>query len=341
MTPFRRHRALIAGFSLALALGVTVLVLVDGAHSRLHEQARPWQDSATNSAVFPGGLWVNPNSLPADESRQLLSSGQATAASAVGEIASQPTATWLTESGTTAELQRTIRKDLASSSAAGTTPVFVTYAIPDRDCGDYSAGGFHTNAAYQKWNDAIAGALRGHSAVVLIEPDSIAMLGRSSCSVNAATRLAVIRSAVRRFAADHIEVYLDGGNSHWQSPQTMASRLRQAGVRYARGFFTNVSNFYPVDQERSYADKLSALLGGKHFVIDVSRNGAGAKGSWCNPAGAALGQNPHVTAGSSPLDALLWVKTPGASDGTCDNGPTAGHWFESYALALVANRHHD
>jgi endoglucanase len=56
-------------------------------------------------------------------------------------------------------------------------------------------------------------------------------------------------------------------------------------------------------------------VGGKHFVIDVSRNGAGSKGSWCNPAGAAFGQNPHVTAGTTRLDALLWVKTPGASDG--------------------------
>jgi endoglucanase len=341
MTRLRRRRLLGAGIALALALGVTLLVLVGRTHPPPHTQFRPWQDSATNSVVFPGGLWVNPNSLPADESRQLRLSGQVTAASAVNVIASQPTATWLTESSTTAELLLRIRRDLASSRAAGTTPVFVTYAIPDRDCGDYSAGGIHTDAAYQKWNDAIAGALRGHPAVVLVEPDSIAMLGRSSCSVDAASRLAVIRTAVRRFAADHIDVYLDGGNSHWQSPQTMASRLRQAGVRYARGFFTNVSNFYPVDQERSYADKLSALLGGKHFVIDVSRNGSGAKGSWCNPVGAALGQNPHVTAGSTPLDALLWVKTPGASDGTCKNGPPAGQWFESYALALVANRHHD
>ncbi|HMH59591.1 MAG TPA: glycoside hydrolase family 6 protein [Galbitalea sp.] len=337
MTRLRRHRALIAGIALGLAVGVGLLVLVGGTHPPRHEQAHPWEDSAINSAVFPGGLWVNPNSLPANEARQLRSSGQVSAATAVGVIASQPTATWLTDSNTT-QVLRTIRTDLASSRADGTTPVFVTYAIPDRDCGDYSSGGFHTNRAYQKWNDAIAGTLRGHPAIVLIEPDSIAMLGRSSCAIDTGARLAVIRSAVQRFAGDHIDVYLDGGNSHWQKPGTMASRLRQAGMRYARGFFTNVSNFYPVDQERSYADKLSALLGGKHFVIDVSRDGSGANGSWCNPDGAALGQNPHVTAGSTQLDALLWVKTPGASDGTCDNGPPAGHWFESYALALVANR---
>jgi endoglucanase len=233
---------------------------------------------------------------------------------------------------------RTIRSDLALSQSSGSTPVFVTYAIPGRDCGDYSAGGTHTNREYETWSDAIAGALRGHPAAVLIEPDSIAMLGRSSCTVGTATRLSLLRSVVRRFARDHIDVYLDGGNSHWQSPTTMASRLQRAGVQYARGFFTNVSNFYPVDEERSYANKVSGLLGGKHFVIDVSRDGSGAKESWCNPPGAALGQNPRVTAGSTRLDALLWVKTPGASDGTCNGGPPAGQWFASYALALVASR---
>jgi endoglucanase len=109
-------------------------------------------------------------------------------------------------------------------------------------------------------------------------------------------------------------------------------------VQYARGFFTNVANFYTVAQETSYANSLSALIGGKHYVIDVSRDGNGWLGTWCNPPGAALGQNPHLTGGTTGLDALLWVKTPGASDGTCNGGPTAGAWYQSYALALVTNR---
>ena len=84
-----------------------------------------------------------------------------------------------------------------------------------------------------------------------------------------------------------------------------------------------------------------AIGGDPHFVIDVSRNGQGWRGTWCNPEGAGLGQEPHVTGGSTRLDALLWVKTPGLSDGTCNGGPAAGQWWESYALALVEHRKRD
>jgi endoglucanase len=36
------------------------------------------------------------------------------------------------------------------------------------------------------------------------------------------------------------------------------------------------------------------------------------------------------------VDAYLWIKTPGGSDGDCHAGdPPAGGWFQSYALGLV------
>ena len=32
------------------------------------------------------------------------------------------------------------------------------------------------------------------------------------------------------------------------------------------------------------------------------------------------------------VDAFLWIKTPGESDGTCSGGPAAGKWWGEYAL---------
>jgi endoglucanase len=297
-----------------------------------------WPNDERNTTVFAGGLWVDSKSLPAVQASQLLASGQDADAAAVATIAREPIATWLTGGVTGAKLVALLKADLADARRTGTTAVFVTYAIPERDCGDYSSGGMATAAAYERWNQTIATTLASQHAVVLVEPDSIAMLGQSSCGSITKERLALLATAAHQYARARVPIYLDGGNSHWQGTKVMASRLRAAGVQYARGFFTNVSNFYRVDQERSYADHLSALVGNKHFVIDVSRDGAGSTGSWCNPPGAALGQSPHVSAGTTELDALLWVKTPGASDGTCSGGPAAGHWFGTYALALVANR---
>jgi endoglucanase len=81
-----------------------------------------------------------------------------------------------------------------------------------------------------------------------------------------------------------------------------------------------------------------------HFVIDTSRNGNGpnnmqafaqppfnqpasvvstlAANNWCNPPGAGLGLRPTASTGVPLLDAYLWVKTPGQSDGQCD--PVSG-----------------
>jgi endoglucanase len=85
-----------------------------------------------------------------------------------------------------------------------------------------------------------------------------------------------------------------------------------------------------------------------HFVIDTSRNGQGVlnagiyanapynqpasvvqiltSGNWCNPPARGLGTHPTANTGVSLLDAYLWVKTPGESDGTCDAAGGVRAW---------------
>jgi endoglucanase len=71
-----------------------------------------------------------------------------------------------------------------------------------------------------------------------------------------------------------------------------------------------------------------------HYVVDVSRNGAGPQnGRYCNPPGARLGQPPTLFEGG-PLDGLLWVKNPGQTDGQCQGGPVSG-WWAPAALSLL------
>ena len=76
---------------------------------------------------------------------------------------------------------------------------------------------------------------------------------------------------------------------------------------------------------------------GKGFVIDTSRDGKAyiraSTANWCNIKGAGLGERPQ--AAPAPLvDAYLWIKPPGESDGRCNGGPVAGAWWPEYALAL-------
>ena len=81
---------------------------------------------------------------------------------------------------------------------------------------------------------------------------------------------------------------------------------------------------------------------GANFVIDTSRNGAGpVEGDplyWCNPTGRALGVAPTANTGNPQIDAFLWVKRPGESDGSCGRGePGAGTFVNQYAVDLARN----
>jgi endoglucanase len=292
-----------------------------------------------DDTVFGSRLYVDPTSDARRVADWLAVIGDTRKAALIEQIASQPTAVWLGDWYGPALLQSVIRRHLAAAQAQAATPVFVLYAIPDRDCGNYSAGGFSTGEQYLDWVSRVSSALGGSHAVVLVEPDSLAMLPSPRCAGVVDTRLPLLRSAVATLAAAGLTTYLDGGNARWQTPDVQAGLLRSAGIASVQGFFTNVSNFDATQTERDYAGKVSSRVGWKHFVIDVSRNGNGWTGDWCNPPGAALGQNPAIT--ESPtvkLDALLWVKHPGASDGPCAGGPAAGAWFESGAEALVLGR---
>jgi hypothetical protein len=292
--------------------------------------------SATAASLFGAGPWRSPTSEAAKAATALESSDPA-GASAARTIAGYPVATWLGEWTQGATLAKTIDTAVAGAEQTGTTAVFVTYAIPDRDCGGYSAGGFD-ETTYAAWVDQIAQRLAGHPVAVVVEPDSLAMLSNTACSaVLDEQRYRILSREVAAFTAAGVPSYLDAGNSNWVQPAVMADRLVRAGVQQARGFFTNVANYYPTAQEQAYAQKVSAATGGSHYVIDTSRNGQGWKGTWCNATGSGLGTSPRVVSDGTALDALLWVKTPGASDGTCGGGPAAGTWWSAFARALVAN----
>jgi endoglucanase len=294
-------------------------------------------DDPSGPAVFPGGLYHEAKTQASIEEDRLRASGNTESADLVHAIASQPTAVWLGDWFSDDLLRRVIARHVAAAKDQGTTLVFVTYAIPNRDCGGYSAGGFDASQ-YLDWNRTIADSLAGTRAVVLVEPDSLSMLSSAKCDGEAARRLPLIGQAVDILNGAGLTAYLDGGNSRWLSPAVQAGWLTKAGIARANGFYTNVSNFNPEQAERDYAGRVSSRVGWKHFVIDTSRNGAGWTGTWCNPPGAALGQGPGVVSGTGKLDALLWVKHPGASDGTCNGGPAAGAWFESAALDMVRKR---
>lgn len=171
------------------------------------------------------------------------------------------------------------------------------------------------------------------------------------------------------------------------------------------------ADFYewnPLFDELDYTERLRQAFINAGFpdtigmLIDTSRNGWGGaerpegvpqgvadinqyvdtarldrrhhRGNWCNPAGAGIGELPQVSplGEGGHLDAYVWIKPPGESDGTSDasqttpdeegksfdqmcspqytaesgyptgaldGAPPAGHWFHEQFMELVENAH--
>ena len=286
---------------------------------------------ATSDNPFTGAsLYVYPDSSAAKAAK--LANGTQDSA-AFGQLARVPTAIWLLpEEHPTGEITEFVTKIQADAAVKSQLPVYVIYGVPSRDCGNYSAGGA-ADQEYPLWVSAIAAGIGTYPAIVILEPDALALA--PSCGTEAATT-ALIKDAVARLVTDPTTtVYLDGGHSDWLEPAQMASLLKEAGVSDTRGFATNVSNYNTTPDERDYATDVSELLGGAHFVIDTSRNGQGATGEWCNPPGRTVGATPSGVDDASAQDASLWIKNPGESDGECNGGPPAGQWWPSQALELT------
>jgi endoglucanase len=293
--------------------------------------------TSTEASVNPLAgvkLYVDPYSAAKKQADAWRSTRPADAAQ-LDKIATRPQADWFGEwSG---DIEASVSNRVGTATAAGAMPVLVAYNIPQRDCGSYSAGGLSSADAYKTWIRSFAKGIGTRSAVVILEPDALAMLGCLSSS-DQSTRLALLKDAVDVLEAQPaVSVYVDAGHSHWIGAAEMASRLTNAGVARAQGFAVNVSNYRLTTELLSYGRDLSARLGGKHFVVDTSRNGLGpsADGQWCNPSGRALGAAPTTSTADSAVDAYLWIKKPGESDGTCNGGPSAGTFWADYALGLA------
>jgi endoglucanase len=274
-------------------------------------------------------FWVNPDTSAANAAASTSGSD----AAAFAGLAAVPTATWLLpEKHPTNEVGGFVSGLVDAADAASAIPIFTIYGIPDRDCSNQSAGGT-TLEDYPNWVAAIADGIGNRDAVIILEPDSLALTGECG-GVDA--RTALISSAVDTLVKHPgLVVYLDGGHSTWLPAAEQADLLNKAGISKARGFATNVSNFNALDLEITYGNEVSSLTGGSHYVIDTSRNGNGGNGDWCNPSGRKIGEQPSVVEDGSPRDANLWVKAPGESDGACNGGPASGEWWPSGALALV------
>jgi endoglucanase len=404
--PRRRASAVVAALTACAALLTT------------QAQASPPYDVVSPATRF----YVDPHSKAARQALVDFGNGDIENGTNMARLASWPQAEWFTE-GTPDEVRGKVNRLALRARAVNRTPVLVAYNAPGRDCSQYSSGGAASSAAYRRWIDAFAAGIGSNRAVVVVEPDGLALLPKE-CGPTVdptgeltAARLADLAYAVRTLKArPRTAVYLDAGNVQWRPVGDMAQRLLDAGVRHSDGFALNVSNTHPTDHNARYGTWIAKCMwyaaeaggdaescagqyysaaapndgvpgnavssadpatwrwtdawfdqhvgsppadGLRHFVIDTSRNGRGAWAPepgkytgdpepWCNAPGRGLGPRPSADTGVPLVDAYLWIKVPGESDGSCTRNtggtidpeygivdPPAGAWWPDQAHGLA------
>jgi endoglucanase len=296
-----------------------------------------WLGSGSASAgSLSGTLYRDPDS---NVVRWVAANGGDSRAAVIRtNIASQPQARWFSNFNPST-VQQEASSFVGAANAAGQVPVISVYEITNRDCGGASSGGAPDLNQYQTWVSNFSRGLGSRVVVIILETDSIAL---QTClnQQTLAARNAALSTAVQtmKSANPNAKVYLDGGHSAWNPASDQANRLRAAGIQFADGFYTNVSNFNSINNEANYGRQIiSALNGagvtGKRQIIDTSRNG-GAAGDWCadDNTDRRIGRYPTLDTGDPNIDGYLWVKPPGEADGC---GFQAGSFQPQLAFSLA------
>lgn len=79
-------------------------------------------------------------------------------------------------------------------------------------------------------------------------------------------------------AKPHTTVYIDGGTAGWLTAAQDASLLIRNGIRYARGFALDDTDYDPTSIEDRFGARVVAMLAkrgvkGKHFIVNTDENG--------------------------------------------------------------------
>ncbi|GAA2327865.1 glycoside hydrolase family 6 protein [Streptomyces kunmingensis] len=252
----------------ALALAASALAI--GGPGAAHADGAGATDRAPARLYTPE---PNPDAL--QQILGLVKAGQYRDAARVTAMVATPQAVWFGDQSP-AQVEKLARDVVKDASRAGAVPTFALYNIPGRDCSNYSAGGAANTAEYQAWIDAVARGIGARDALVVLEPDALALLPADCGQDDAEGTKTAARYTEVNYAVDTLEplrgtrVYLDTGHPGWHAVSSIVPRLIKGGVERASGFYTNASNYQTDDANSWYGKLISSCIA----YVDAGGNAA-------------------------------------------------------------------
>lgn len=131
-------------------------------------------------------------------------------------------------------------------------------------------------ASYRTWIRGLARGIGDSRVALVLQPD----MPFATCAGSDVPYRLISFSARLLSGLPHVTVYLDAGARYWPMPFSSAvSMLERAGIRYARGFALDDTEYDSTGAELEYGARLADALaaggyGEKHFVINTAENGS-------------------------------------------------------------------
>jgi endoglucanase len=228
----------------------------------------------------------------------------------------------------------------------GSVPIINTYFLHAKLHGCPTRGQIAAyRPEFRAQIDGLAAGIERRPAVLLLELDAVGSSGCIALNGSLPAWESMLRyEATRLGSLPHTVVYLEGGYSDANSAAYAARILNASGIRRIEGFFTNDTHENWTIDEVHYAERISRLTHGAHFIVNTADNGRGPKrnpggrggnNDLCNPPGRGLGPRPTAGTGFPRADAFLWTHPPGNSSG-CGGGPPGGVFWPARAIGLAA-----
>ena len=259
-----------------LAMGLTALTLV-----------APAAQAGTANAGLPGAgtdpisgmVWGTPKDDDLWNAYQAASGANQTA---LGNIALRPRAVWLGWWWPTYQVrdEAALTVTQAQDGNPNALTEFATFELHpwesrmvDGSWRPVTNGSWNVSAD-EAWYRALADGIGNARALVIVQVDlPFARTPHSTAPERIDTYAAQLLSAKPRTT-----VYIDGGTYGWVTPAQDAALLISNGIRYARGFALNDTDYDPTSVEDRFGAQVVAALAkrgvtGKHFIVDTDENG--------------------------------------------------------------------
>ena len=189
-------------------------------------------------------------------------------------VALKPRAMWLGYWDPTSQVRAVTAATVAASQNGNPTVLtqFVTFELNPWE--KQAASGSWNVSADEAWYRNMAAGIGNARAMVIVQAD----LPFAHTTLSTAPER-IDTYAVRTLSTrPHTTVYIDGGTRGWYDAEQDASLLIRNGIRYARGFALDDTDYDPTADDDEFGARVVAKLAklgvpGKHFIVDTDENG--------------------------------------------------------------------